>query len=64
MANIQITQRRSDIGCPPAQRRTLRALGLGKIGRTVVRPDTADVRGMVERVKHLVDIEQEARSES
>jgi large subunit ribosomal protein L30 len=61
MANLTITQKRSAIGTLPAQRRTLRALGLGRIGRSVVRPDTPDTRGMIASVKHLVVVDEEAR---
>jgi large subunit ribosomal protein L30 len=58
MANLKITQKRSAIGRPPAQRRTLRTLGLRRIGQSVVHPDTAAVRGMIFRVKHLVEVEE------
>jgi large subunit ribosomal protein L30 len=57
MANVKITQRRSGIGRAPAQRRTLRTLGLRRIGHSVVRPDTPDLRGMLARVKHLIEVE-------
>ncbi len=55
---LQITQVRSTIGTKPKQRGTIRALGLGRIGRTVTRPDTPEVRGMISRVPHLVDVEE------
>jgi large subunit ribosomal protein L30 len=58
MATVRVTQKRSAIGRPPAQRRTLKALGLRRIGHTVVRPDTPDLRGMISTVKHLVEIEE------
>lgn len=58
MAELKITQRRSTIGRPPAQRRTMRALGLRRIGHTVIRPDNPSVRGMVFTVRHLVEIEE------
>jgi large subunit ribosomal protein L30 len=58
MATVKVTQKRSAIGRPPAQRRTLKALGLRRIGHTVVRPDTPDLRGMISTVKHLVEIEE------
>jgi len=58
MADIKITQVRSTIGTKPKQRGTIRALGLGRIGRTVTRPDTPEVRGMISRVPHLVDVEE------
>lgn len=58
MADLNITQVRSTIGCKPKQRGTIRALGLGRIGRTVTKPDTPEVRGMINRVPHLVDVEE------
>ena len=58
MADLTITQVRSTIGTKPKQRGTMRALGLGKIGRTVTKPDTPQVRGMLARVSHLVSIEE------
>ncbi len=58
MADLKITQVRSTIGCKPKQRGTIRALGLGKIGRTVTKPDTPEVRGMIHRVPHLVTVEE------
>ena len=58
MAELKITQVRSTIGTKPKQRGTIRALGLGRIGRTVTKPDTPEVRGMISRVPHLVDVEE------
>jgi len=58
MADLNITQVRSTIGTKPKQRGTIRALGLGKIGRTVTKPDTPEVRGMIARVPHLVSVEE------
>jgi large subunit ribosomal protein L30 len=57
MATIKIKQVRSRIGCPKDQRRTLDALGLKKTGRVVEHDDNPAIRGMVEKVKHLVSIE-------
>lgn len=59
MADLKITQRRSTIGCPPAQRKTIRALGLRKIGHSVLRPDNPSIRGMLFTVQHLVEVESE-----
>ena len=58
MADLKITQVRSTIGTKPKQRGTIRALGLGRIGRTVTKPDSPEVRGMISRVPHLVDVEE------
>jgi large subunit ribosomal protein L30 len=57
MATIKIKQVRSRIGWPIDQRRTLDALGLRKTGRVVEHEDNPAIRGMVEKVKHLVSVE-------
>ena len=54
---IKITQIKSGVGRPPAQRLTLAGLGLGKLHRSVVLQDTAALRGMIRRVSHLVTIQ-------
>ncbi len=58
MADVKITQKRSSIGRPPDQRRTLRALGLRKIGQSVQKPDSPDLRGMLFKIQHLVEVEE------
>ena len=58
MATLTITQRRSTNGASPKQRDTLRTLGLGKIGRSVERPDDPSVRGAVAAVRHLVEVKE------
>lgn len=55
---IKITQIRSLIGRPPKHRRTIRALGLTKINKTVVHKDTPVIRGMIKQVSHLVKVEE------
>ena len=55
---LRITQVRSTIGCPADQGKTIKALGLGKIGRTVEQVDNDCVRGMIFKVKHLVEVEE------
>ena len=55
-AKLRITQYRSTNGANPAQRATLRTLGLGRIGRSVERPDEPTVRGAIRTVQHLVRI--------
>jgi large subunit ribosomal protein L30 len=55
--SLKVTQVRSAIGVKPKQRGTLRALGLGRIGRTHVLPDRPEIRGMLARVPHLVTVE-------
>ena len=56
MSDLKVTQVRSAIGTKPKQRGTLRALGLGRIGQSNVLPDRAEVRGMIARVPHLVEV--------
>ena len=58
MADLVITQVRSAIGAKPKQRGTLRALGLGRIGRTNTLPDRPEIRGMIKTVTHLVAVEE------
>ena len=57
MAQLKVTQVRSHIGTKPKQRGTLRALGLGRIGKSHLLPDTPDVRGQIQKVPHLVTVE-------
>ncbi|MCY3896810.1 MAG: 50S ribosomal protein L30 [Chloroflexi bacterium] len=59
MSELRLRQVRSAIGSRDRQRDTLRALGLGAIGRRSSRPDTADVRAMVKVVGHLVEVESD-----
>jgi large subunit ribosomal protein L30 len=54
---LKITLVRSPIGQTERQRATLRGIGLTGVGRTVVRSDTAPLRGMIEKVQHLVKVE-------
>ena len=56
MATIKIKQVKSRIGAPKNQKRTLDALGLRKMGRVVEHNDNPAIRGMIEKVKHLVEI--------
>lgn len=56
MAQLALKQVRSAIGTKPKHRGTLRALGLGRIGRTNVLPDRPEIRGMIARVPHLVEV--------
>ncbi|MDZ7674371.1 MAG: 50S ribosomal protein L30 [Acidimicrobiales bacterium] len=57
---ITLTQVRSNIGAKPKHRATLRALGLGRIGRTNVLPDRPEIRGMIAKVPHLISVEDTA----
>jgi large subunit ribosomal protein L30 len=51
---LKITLVHSFIGRPEAQRKVLRGMGLGKVGRSVILNDTPEIRGMVRKVEHLV----------
>ena len=58
MPKLKVTQVRSQIGQSERHRGTLRALGLGKIGRTVEHDDNPVIAGMLRKVRHLVKIEE------
>jgi large subunit ribosomal protein L30 len=58
VADLKVTQVRSGIGTKPKHRGTLRALGLGRIGKSNVLPDRPEIRGMIARVPHLVDVQE------
>jgi len=58
MATLKITQVRSRIGASAQQRKNLDALGLRKINQSVEHSDSDIVKGMLERVKHLVKVEE------
>ncbi|RMI17182.1 MAG: 50S ribosomal protein L30 [Calditrichaeota bacterium] len=55
---LKITQVRSLIGQRESHRRTIKALGLRRIRHTVIKQDTPQIRGMVEKVRHLVTVEE------
>jgi large subunit ribosomal protein L30 len=57
MAKVRITQVRSEIGQTQKHRGTLRALGLGKIGKTAEHDDGPVLTGMLRKVRHLVKVE-------
>jgi len=58
MAKLRLTQVRSGIGQSQRHRGTLRALGLGKIGRTHELEESPAVAGMLRKVRHLVKVEE------
>ena len=58
MAKIRVTKRKSAINRSQNQKRTLEALGLRKIGQTVEHDATPNILGMVNKVKHLVSVEE------
>ncbi len=59
MPKVKITQTRSAIGQSPRHRGTLRALGLGKIGRSVEREESPQLAGMLRKVRHLVRVDSD-----
>jgi len=57
---LAITWTKSAIGYSQRQKDTVRGLGLLRLNQTVERPDTPEIRGMVEKVRHLVKVEEVA----
>jgi large subunit ribosomal protein L30 len=58
MAQLKITWKKSGIGCPADQRRVIKALGLRRLHHTVIHGNTPSIRGMVNKVIHLVNVEE------
>ncbi|MFN3505154.1 MAG: 50S ribosomal protein L30 [Caldimicrobium sp.] len=58
MRKVKIILKRSRFGWKPEHRETLKGLGLKKIGQAVIREDTPSIRGMINKVKHLVSVEE------
>ncbi len=56
MAKIKIKQTRSEIGKIKSQRETIKALGFKKIGQIVEKEDTPQIRGMINKVNHMVKV--------
>ncbi|MED4345043.1 50S ribosomal protein L30 [Heyndrickxia coagulans] len=59
MAKLKITLTRSVIGRPQDQRATVKALGLRKVNQTVEKEDNAAIRGMINKVSHLVSVSEQ-----
>ncbi len=57
MAKLKIIQKKSGIGYPGDQRATLKALGLGKPNKTSIKNDTPDIKGMIYKVRHLIEVQ-------
>lgn len=62
MAKVRITWTKSAIGYAKDQKETIRALGLKRLGHSVEQQDTASVRGMILKVRHLVAVEDASAS--
>lgn len=58
MAKVKITQIRSTIDRSERQKRTMQALGLRKIRHSVEHEDTPQIRGMIKKVEHLIEVEE------
>ena len=58
MARLKVTQVRGVVGSPRGQKDTIRALGLKRIRHSVVKEDRPEIRGMISRVAHLVEVEE------
>lgn len=57
-AKVKVTLKKGLVGRPTDQRGTVRALGLKRIGHSVVKEDRPEIRGMIFKVKHLVEVEE------
>jgi len=60
MAKLCVTWVKSGIGYADDQKRTLKALGLHRLNRSVTHDDSASIRGMINKVRHLVKVEVES----
>ena len=60
MAKLRITWIKSGIGYAQVQRRTLKALGLYRLNQSVIHSDHPSVRGMIDKVRHLIRVEEES----
>ena len=58
MSKLKVTQRRSVIDRPKDQKSTVRRLGLHRINDSVIKEDRPDIRGMIAKVQHLVEVEE------
>jgi len=57
-SRLKVRQVRSAIGRPERQKRTVRALGIRRMHQEVVHDDSPQIRGMIRRVRHLVEVEE------
>jgi len=60
MAKLRITLVKSGIGYAEVQKRTLKALGLKRLNQSVIHDDRSSIQGMINKVKHLVKVEEES----
>jgi large subunit ribosomal protein L30 len=57
-SRLKVTLKKGIVGRPADQRGTVRALGLKRVGQAVEKEDRAEIRGMIFKVKHLVEVEE------
>jgi large subunit ribosomal protein L30 len=57
-SKLKVTLKKGVVGRPADQRGTVKALGLRKIGQTVEKDDSPEIRGMIFKVKHLLEVEE------
>ena len=60
MAKLRISWIKSSIGYDKVQKRTLKALGFRRLNQTVTHSDCASIRGMINKVRHLIKVEEES----
>jgi large subunit ribosomal protein L30 len=60
VSSLTITQKKSSNGCDKRQLDTLRSIGLRRINHSVIREDSPQLRGMVHKVRHLVEVSEDA----
>ena len=60
MTKLNITWVKSGIGCREDQKRTLKALGFHRLNQSVTHNDSGSIRGMINKVRHLVKVEEKA----
>jgi large subunit ribosomal protein L30 len=59
VAKLRITWVKSGIGYAKVQKKTLKALGFHRLNQTVIQDDSASIRGMINKVRHLIKVEEE-----
>jgi len=59
VAKLRITWIKSGIGYAKSQKRTLKALGLSRLNQSVIHNDSASIQGMINKVRHLIKVEEE-----
>ncbi len=60
MVKLRVTWVKSGIGYAEVQKRTLKSLGFHRLNQSVIHNDSASIRGMIEKVKHLIKVEEES----